>query len=71
MVGMNDGIKISNETQTDNAFSNTCHTLSYTILHKKLNTNYTVYICRTLMLDKSVISLFSKMGVERDIWIAQ
>ena len=74
MVGMNDGIKISNETLTDNTFSDTCHTLSYIISDKKLNTNYTVYICRTLiksMLDKSILLLFLIMGVERDIWIAQ
>ena len=74
MVGMNDGIKISNETLTDNAFSNTCHTLSYIILDRKLNTNYTVYICRTLiksMLDKSILSLFLIKDVERDIRIAQ
>ena len=74
MVGMNDGIKISNKTLTDNAFSNTCRTLSYIDLDKKLNTNYTVNICRTLIksiLDQSILSLFLIMGVERDIWIAQ
>ena len=70
MVGMNNGVKFSNVTLADNAFLNSCLTLFYIILDKKLNTNCTVYIGRTQMksvFNETILSSFLIKDVERVI----